>query len=156
MRNHEPDIFRQVRKVLLPKAWLRFKLCGEMIEDVSDASGTLWLDVRHRSWSPEALAACGLSPDTVPRLVEGNAPTCFLRKSLVMRWGMGDAVMLAGGAGDNAAAAIGLGAIEDGDSFISLGTSGVIWRTTRDFRPRPAGECTLSAMRFRTGGTRWA
>lgn len=135
VRNHEPDIFRQVRKVLLPKAWLRFKLFGEMIEDVSDASGTLWLDVRHRSWSPEALAACGLSPDAMPRLVEGSAPTCCLRKSLATHWGMGDAVMLAGGAGDNAAVAIGLGEIEDGDSFISLGTSRVIWRTTRDFRP---------------------
>ncbi|UYH51198.1 xylulokinase [Candidatus Kirkpatrickella diaphorinae] len=135
VRNHEPDVFRQVRKVLLPKAWLRFKLCGEMFEDLSDASGTLWLDVRHRKWSPEALAACGLSLDAMPRLVEGSDPTCCLKTSLVTRWGMRDAVMLAGGAGDNAAAAIGLGAIQNGDSFISLGTSGVIWRTTRDFRP---------------------
>jgi len=135
VRRHEPDIFRQVRKILLPKAWLRFKLCGEMIEDVSDASGTLWLDVEHRNWSPEALAACGLNLDAMPRLVEGSAPTCYLKKSLATRWGMRDTVILAGGAGDNAAAAIGLGAIEDGDSFISLGTSGVIWRTTRDFRP---------------------
>lgn len=138
VKNHEPDIFRQVRKVLLPKAWLRFKLCGEIIEDVSDASGTLWLDVRRRSWSPEASAVCGLSPGAMPRLVEGSAPTCYLKKSLATRWGMSNTVILAGGAGDNAAAAIGLGAIEDGDSFISLGTSGVTWRTTRDFRPETA------------------
>ncbi len=136
LRAHEPEVFARVRTVLLPKAWVRYRLTGELIEEMSDASGTLWLDVGARDWSDAALAATGLSRAAMPRLVEGNAPAGALRPELAARWGMGRAV-LAGGAGDNAAGAVGLGAIRPGDAFVSLGTSGVLFATTDRFRPYP-------------------
>ncbi len=138
VRKHEPDLFAATRLVLLPKAYLRLQLCGEAAEDMSDASGTLWLDVAARDWSDAALAATGLGRDKVPRLVEGNAPTGRLRADLAARWGMAAAPVIAGGAGDNAATAIGLGATAPGSAFLSLGTSGVLWATTDRFRPNAA------------------
>ena len=137
VRAHEPDVFARTATVLLPKAWLRFRLTGEMIEDMSDASGTLWLDVGARDWSDAALAASGLSRAAMPRLVEGTAPAGTLLPALAARWGMGTPV-LAGGGGDNAAGAVGLSAIRPGDAFVSLGTSGVLFAVTNGFRPYPA------------------
>ncbi|MBV8577643.1 MAG: xylulokinase [Acetobacteraceae bacterium] len=137
VRRHEPDVFARTARVLLPKAWLRFRMTGEQIEEMSDASGTLWLDVGARAWSPEALAATGLSPDAMPVVVEGNAPAGTLNADLAARWGMRGRPILAGGAGDNAAGAVGLGAIKPGSAFVSLGTSGVLWATTGRFGPYP-------------------
>ena len=137
VRRHEPDIFRRTAQVLLPKAWLRYRLTGECIEEMSDASGTLWLDVGRRDWSDAALAAAGLSRANVPRLAEGSAPAGTLRPDLAARWGMARPPVLAGGAGDNAAGAVGLGAIRPGSAFVSLGTSGVLWATTGRFVPDP-------------------
>ncbi|GAN87772.1 xylulokinase [Komagataeibacter intermedius] len=136
---HEPDIFRATRHVLLPKAWLRYRLCGEMIEDMSDASGSLWLDVGQRRWCPDALAATGLSPAAMPALVDGTQRAGMLHQDLVGRWGMTARPVIAGSAGDNAAGAVGLGAVRPGSSFLSLGTSGVVWVTTDRFRPHPDG-----------------
>jgi len=130
VRQHEPDLFARIRHVLLPKAWLRWRLCGEAIEDMSDASGTMWLDVGARRWSSEVLAACGLDESQMPRLVEGTMPAGELRASWVERWGFAQAPIIAGGAGDNAAGAVALGAVNPGDAFLSLGTSGVLWVTT--------------------------
>jgi xylulokinase len=138
VRRHEPAIFAATRLVLLPKAFLRLCLTGEVVEDMSDASGTLWLDVGQRDWSDAALAATGLSRAHMPRLVEGSEPSGRLRPELVARWGLNSAPVVAGGAGDNAATAAGLGAITPGDAFLSLGTSGVLWATTDRFRPNPA------------------
>jgi len=135
---HEPDIMRRVAKVLLPKAYVRYRLSGEYVEDMSDASGTLWLDVGRRDWSDEVLAATGLSRAQMPRLVEGNAVSGELAPEWVKRWGFKHAPAIAGGAGDNAAGAIGLGAVNPGDAFVSLGTSGVLWATTASFAPNPA------------------
>ena len=137
VRAHEPGVFAQTRKVLLPKAWVRYRLTGEMLEEMSDASGTLWLDVGARDWSDAALAATGLSRKAMPRLVEGNAPAGTLHSALAVRWGIARPPLLAGGAGDNAAGAVGLGAIRPGDAFVSLGTSGVLFATTDGFRPYP-------------------
>lgn len=137
LRTHEPDVFRRIAKVLLPKAYIRYRLTGEMIEDMSDASGTLWLDVGARRWSSEALAASGLREDVVPDLVEGNARAGLLTEELVRRFGFQQTPVVAGGAGDNAAGAVGLGAIAPGRSFLSLGTSGVLWVTTDRFVPYP-------------------
>ena len=137
VRTHEPQVFARTQKVLLPKAWVRLQMTGEMIEEMSDASGTLWLDVGARDWSDAALAATGLTRDAMPRLVEGNAPAGRLRPVLAARWGMARLPVLAGGAGDNAAGAVGLGAIRAGDAFVSLGTSGVLFATTDRFRPYP-------------------
>ncbi|HEX2941204.1 MAG TPA: xylulokinase, partial [Rhodopila sp.] len=137
VRQHEPGIFAQVRTVLLPKAYIRYRLTGAMIEEMSDASGTLWLDVGERDWSDAALAATHLTRAAMPALVEGNAPAGTLLPALAARWGMTRPPVLAGGAGDNAAGAVGLGAIRSGDAFVSLGTSGVVFVTTDRFRPWP-------------------
>ncbi|WP_426437372.1 xylulokinase [Bradyrhizobium genosp. P] len=123
---HEPEIFVATRLVLLPKAYLRLVLTGEAIEDVSDASGSLWLDVARRDWSDDGLAATGLSRRQMPRLVEGCAPAARLRSEMAQRWGMAKRPMVAGGAGDNPAGAIGIGAISPGAAFVSLGTSGAL------------------------------
>ncbi|MCJ9707300.1 FGGY family carbohydrate kinase, partial [Bradyrhizobium sp. SHOUNA76] len=108
---HEPDVFARVAKVLLPKAYVRYRLTGEMIEDMSDAAGTLWLDVGQRRWSALLLHATGLDLHHMPRLVEGSAVSAVLAPEYAQRWGMTEKVVVAGGAGDNAASAIGLGAI---------------------------------------------
>lgn len=136
---HEPDIFHATRHVLLPKAWLRYRLSGEMLEDMSDASGSLWLDVGQRQWSREALDATGLAPANMPALVEGTERAGWLDQDLARRWGMKTRPVIAGSAGDNAAGAVGLGAVGAGASFLSLGTSGVVWVTTDRFRPHPDG-----------------
>ncbi|HEV8503388.1 MAG TPA: xylulokinase [Casimicrobiaceae bacterium] len=135
IKAHEPQVFAATRRVLLPKAWLRLVLTGEAIEDMSDASGTLWLDVGARRWSSRMLAATGLDDDVMPSLVEGNAAAGRLRADLAARWKMRAAPIVAGGAGDNAAGAIGVGAVQAGSAFVSLGTSGVIWAGTDRFRP---------------------
>ena len=139
VREHEPSLFDHVATVLLPKAYVRWKLCGEMVEDMSDASGTLWLDVGARRWSEEGLDACGMNIRQMPRLVEGNQPAGALRHELAQRWGMQANVIIAGGAGDNAAGAVAVGAVHAGDSFVSLGTSGVLWCTTAGFAPNTDG-----------------
>ncbi len=123
---HEPEIFKATHMVLLPKAYVRLVLSGEAIEDVSDASGSLWLDVTRRDWSDDGLAAAGLSRAQMPRLVEGCAPAGRLRNDLAERWGMTQRPIIAGGAGDNPAGAIGIGAIRPGATFITLGTSGAV------------------------------
>jgi xylulokinase len=135
---HEPEIFKRVAKVLLPKAYVRYRLTGEMVEDMSDAAGTLWLDVGRRCWSEALLHATGLDLHHMPRLVEGSEVSAVLAPDFAQRWGMAKDVVVAGGAGDNAASAIGLGAIAPGDAFLSLGTSGVVFRVTDRFAPAPA------------------
>jgi xylulokinase len=137
VRKHEPAVFAQVRHVLLPKAYIRYRMSGEMIEEMSDASGTLWLDVGARNWSDGMLAATALSRAAMPTLVEGNAAAGVLRPELAARWRMVRRPVLAGGAGDNAAGAVGLSAIRPGDAFVSLGTSGVMFAVTEQFRPWP-------------------
>ncbi|APV52252.1 xylulokinase [Betaproteobacteria bacterium GR16-43] len=138
VREHEPAIFARVAKVLLPKAYVRYRFTGEYIEEMSDASGTLWLDVGKREWSEPALAATGMRHDQMPQLVEGNAVAGVLASEWVKRWGFRKAPIFAGGAGDNAAGAVGVGAVHAGDAFVSLGTSGVLWATTATFAPAPA------------------
>jgi len=139
VRKHEPEIFAKVAKVLLPKAYVRLLLSGEHVEDMSDAAGTLWLDVARRDWSDELLAVTGLDRSHMPRLVEGSAPAGTLKRDLAQRWGMQANVIIAGGAGDNAAAACGIGAIRPGEGFVSLGTSGVLFVSNDRFRPNTEG-----------------
>jgi xylulokinase len=139
VKNHEPEIFERLDKVLLPKAYVRYLLSGEMIEDMSDASGTLWLNVAKREWSEDLLAATGLSRDNMPALAEGSAPAGMLKKKLRERWGITGEVVIAGGGGDNAASACGIGAIRPGEGFVSLGTSGVIFVSNEKFRPNTEG-----------------
>ncbi|OYD48527.1 xylulokinase [Acidovorax kalamii] len=135
LRTHEPAVFDQIRTVLLPKDWLRLQLSGDAVSDMSDASGTLWLDVQARAWSPAMLQACGLDTLHMPALAEGSAPTGTLRSDVARRWGLGKGVVVAAGAGDNAASAVGVGARTAGQGFVSLGTSGVVFRVTDAFAP---------------------
>lgn len=138
VKAHEPEVFSQVRSVLLPKDYLRMLLSGEKISDPSDAAGTLWLDVAERDWSDGLLSACELRRSQMPRLVESNQPSAVLRPELAGAWGLAPEVVIAGGAGDNAASAIGIGAVRPGDGFLSLGTSGVLFVVNDRFRPNPA------------------
>ena len=135
---HEPELFRRTATVLLPKDYLRYLLTGEFISDLSDASGTLWLDVQKRDWSDVMLAACSLNRAHMPRLVEGSAPGGVLKSALARSWHIEHPVLLAGGAGDNAASAIGMGVVAEGQGFISLGTSGVFFAASDACRPNPA------------------
>ena len=135
LRTHEPAIFARVRRVLLPKDWLRLRLTGEAISDMSDAAGTLWLDVGQRAWSPAMLAATGLDERHMPALVEGTQPAGCLRPDIAAAWGLPVGCILAGGAGDNAAGAIGIGCIAPGQTFVSLGTSGVVFSADAGFLP---------------------
>jgi len=137
LRQHEPAVFARIARVLLPKDWLRWQLTGDAVSDMSDASGTWWLDVAQRRWHHALLALCGLSEDQMPRLVEGNQVSARLRPALAQAWGLRDGVPVAGGAGDNAASAVGVGAVSPGQGFVSLGTSGVIFRVTAAFAPAP-------------------
>ncbi|MEE2861150.1 MAG: xylulokinase [Pseudomonadota bacterium] len=131
---NEPDIFERTAKVLLPKDYVRLWLTGEHVSDMSDAAGTLWLDVKRRDWSDDLLAATGLSRSHMPTLVEGTALSGHLRRDLAQRWGVPQ-VPVAGGGGDNAATACGMGIVAPGTGFLSLGTSGVLFAATDSFAP---------------------
>jgi len=135
---HEPEIFRQVAKVLLPKDYVRLMLTGEHVSDMSDASGTLWLDVQQRDWSEPLLALTGLTRAHMPRLVEGSAPGGYLKADVAQALGLPAGLVVAGGAGDNAASAVGMGAVDAGQGFLSLGTSGVLFVVTPSYQPNAA------------------
>ncbi|MDW3225489.1 MAG: xylulokinase [Paracoccaceae bacterium] len=135
VRENEPDIWAQTRKILLPKDYLRLWLTGEAVSEMSDAAGTSWLDTGKRDWSDALLKASGLSRDHMPRLVEGSEVSGILRDALATRWGLPKGVVVAGGAGDNAAAAVGMGVVKPGQAFISLGTSGVLFAASPAYQP---------------------
>ncbi len=137
LSKYEPAVFRAIDKVLLPKDYLGWKLTGEFVSDMSDAAGTLWLDVARRDWSERMLAATGLTRSHMPRLVEGSAAAGQLRDELRREWGISSPVVVAGGAGDNAASAVGIGVIQAGDAFLSLGSSGVLFAATARHAPNP-------------------
>lgn len=135
-RSHEPELFARVARVLLPKDFVRLCLTGDHASDVSDSSGTLWLDVAKRRWSERMLEACGLAIDAMPALYEGPEITGRLRAEVADRWGCARVPVVAGG-GDQAAGAIGAGVVEPGKALLSLGTSGVYFVAGDAYRPNP-------------------
>lgn len=137
MAAHEPALFARAARVLLPAAYLNLWLTGEAVGDLSDASGTAWLDTGARDWSDALLQATGLSRAQMPRLVEGSQEAGRLRADLLAEWGLQGPVAVAGGAGDNAAAACGIGAMAEGAGFVSLGTSGVLLAARDGYAPAP-------------------
>jgi xylulokinase len=137
VKKHEPEVFAATRTVLLPKDYVRLRMTGEKASDLSDAAGTLWVDVARRAWSAPMLAACDMSEAHMPRLCEGPDATGVLRAELAEAWGMARAPVAAGG-GDNAAGAVGVGVINPGEAFLSLGTSGVLFLANKSFLPNPA------------------
>lgn len=132
---HEPDVFAATDKVLLPKDYLRLWLTGDAVSEMSDAAGTSWLDVGARDWSEALLQATGLTRAHMPSLVEGAAPSGGLRAALAQQWGLNEGIPIAGGGGDNAATAVGVGVTRPGDAFVSLGTSGVLFAPTGSYAP---------------------
>ena len=133
LKHNEQKIFDQIHKVLLPKDYLRLYLTGEYFSDLSDAAGTYWLDVGQRKWSSELLEASSMQLDQMPTLCEGTEQTGILKKEVAEQYGFDVSCKVYGGAGDNAAAAVGLGLHEEGDASLSLGTSGVIFGSTNNF-----------------------
>ena len=133
IKNNELDNFKKISKVLLPKDFLRFYLTGEYFSEMSDASGTLWLDIKERKWSDELLSCSYLENKHMPSLIEGNEVSGVLKKSIKEKFKFNNEVIVVGGAGDNAAAAVGMGVINNNQSFISLGTSGVFFTPTQNF-----------------------
>lgn len=127
VRKHEPHLFDKLARVLLPKDYLRLWLTGESMSEMSDAAGTAWLDTGARTWSDELLSATYLDRSCMPGLVEGSAPSGLLRDTVAERFGLPKGIPVAGGAGDNAASAIGMGVTRPGQAFLSLGTSGVLF-----------------------------
>ncbi|RJT42537.1 xylulokinase [Mesorhizobium waimense] len=138
VKNNQPGVFAKVAKVLLPKDFLRLWLTGEHMSEMSDSAGTSWLDVGKRRWSLELLAATSLDERQMPALVEGTAPAGLLRAELASKWGIQSAIPIAGGAGDNAASACGMGTVGAGHAFVSLGTSGVLFAANASYLPNPA------------------
>ena len=135
---HEPEVFRRTARVLLPKDCVRLLLTGEAVSDMSDSAGTLWLDVAQRAWSDTMLDATHLKRSHMPRLVEGSEAGGTVLPAVAARLGLPAGVIVAGGAGDNAASAAGIGVAAPGTAFLSLGTSGVYFVANAAFSPNPA------------------
>ena len=134
---NEPAIFAQTAKVLLPKDYLSFWLTGAYMSEMSDAAGTSWMDTGARGWSDALLDQSGMTRDQMPDLTEGTGIVGPVRADLAHRLGLPDDVLVVAGGGDNAAAACGVGALAEGDGFVSLGTSGVLLAARSGFRPKP-------------------
>lgn len=137
VQRQQPEIFRRTACVLLPKDFVRLKMTGEKLSDLSDASGTMWLDVGRRDWSDLMLAATGLTRANMPQLVEGTSPAGSITAAAAQELQLPSRIPVAGGGGDNAASAVGLGVVSPGQAFLSLGTSGVLFVVTDRFRPNP-------------------
>ncbi|MCP1440532.1 xylulokinase [Erwinia persicina] len=137
VKEHEPAIFNQIAHVLLPKDYLRWRMTGDFASDMSDAAGTMWLDVGKRAWSDKLLAACGLTRDQMPTLFEGNEVTGQITAELSQRWSLPSELPVVAGGGDNAAGAIGAGIWQPGQAMLSLGTSGVCFAVSERFLSNP-------------------
>lgn len=137
LRKHEPENFEKIRRIMLPKDYVNYILTGVHCTDYSDASGMLLLDVKNRRWSPEMLELCGVREDQMPKLFESYEPVGTLLPQVAEALGLPKTTVVAAGAGDNAAAAIGTGTIGEGNCNISLGTSGTIFISSDHFRVDP-------------------
>ena len=132
LSKNEEQNFARTAKIMLPKDYLAYKLTGQFATDYSDASGTLLLDVKNRRWSSEMCDICGISAGQLPQLFESYQPVGFVKREICERFGWGK-VVVAAGAGDNAAAAVGTGCVNAGDCNVSLGTSGTVFIASDKF-----------------------
>lgn len=137
VKSYEPEIFAKTAHILLPKDYLRHYLTGLLRAEISDAAGSSWLNTGTRSWSKALLAAGQIDGLDMPELVEGAEAAGTLRDELCADWGIEQEVMVVGGGADNAAAACGAGILQEGQGFVSLGTSGVILVGRNEFAPQP-------------------
>ncbi len=133
MRENEPENYARIRKIMLPKDYLAYRLSGVFSTDYSDASGTLLLDVEHKCWSREMMDICGIREDQLPELHESWEAVGTLKPEAASELGLPEGVKIIAGAGDNAAAAVGTATVGDGGCNISLGTSGTLFISSRKF-----------------------
>ncbi len=133
VRNKEPENFARISKIMLPKDYIAYRLSGTFCTDVSDASGMLLLDVKNKCWSKEMLDICHITESQVPKLFESYDIVGTLKPELALKLGLGDTVKIVAGAADNAAAAVGTGTVGEGMCNISLGTSGTIFISSKNF-----------------------
>ncbi|SHH03645.1 xylulokinase [Anaerosphaera aminiphila DSM 21120] len=139
VQKHEPELYKQCKHILLPKDYLRFYLSGDYATDVSDASGMQILDVPNRTWSKKVCDTFNIDMDMLPKLYESVEPTGYLKENLAEGLGIKHKVTIAAGAGDNAAAAIGCGVVNDGETFATIGTSGVVFTQSDTIRADEKG-----------------
>ncbi len=150
MKNKEPGNFARIAKIMLPKDYINYKLTGVHACDYSDASGMLLLDVEHKKWSPEMLEICGISEAQMPKLFESYEVIGTVKPEIAAEFGLSPDVKVVGGAGDNAAAAVGTGTVGEGGCNISLGTSGTIFISSKQFGVDPNN--ALHAFAHADGG----
>ena len=133
VKNKEPENFKKIKKIMLPKDYIAYMLTGENCTDLSDASGMLLLDVKNRCWSKEMCDICGITVDMLPKLYESYETVGTVKESIAAELGIPASCKVAAGAGDNAAAAVGTGTVGDGMCNISLGTSGTVFISSKNF-----------------------
>ena len=133
MREKEPENFARIGRIMLPKDYLAFYLSGEFSTDFSDASGTLLLDVEHKCWSEEMMEICGVRESQLPKLYESWEPTGAIKPEIAEELGIPQDVKIIAGAGDNAAAAVGTGTVGEGQCNLSVGTSGTVFISSKNF-----------------------
>ena len=133
VKNNEPEIFEKIAKIMLPKDYISYMLSGNFSTDYSDASGMLLLDVKNKKWSKEMIDICSISEDMLPKLYESYEPVGTIKPELAKEIGLNEGIKIVAGAGDNAAAAIGTATVGEGACNISLGTSGTVFISSRNF-----------------------
>ncbi len=139
VRENEPEVFRRVNRVLLPKDYIRYRLTGEFFTEVSDASGTSLLDVAGRKWSEEMLTAFDVPREWLPEVTESPVISARVHREAASATGLREGTPVAGGGGDQAAQAVGAGIVEEGIVSATLGTSGVVFAASRQYRVEPEG-----------------
>ncbi|MEN4749984.1 xylulokinase [Pseudomonas sp. Ps21-P2] len=144
MQQHEPQLFARIASVLSPKDYLRLLLTGEQVSDMSDAAGTVWLDVAKREWYAPMLHATGLTVEHMPRLLEADQLSAGLSAEAADALGLPLGLPVAAGGGDNPVSAVGIGAVNAGDAFVTLGTSAAIVAIT----DHPAGNPASAVHSF--------
>lgn len=127
VKNHEPENYKKCAHILLPKDYIRYKLTGEFATEVSDASGMQLLDIPARDWSDEVLQKLGIDKKLLAKVYESPDVTGYITKAASSLTGLPESIPVAGGAGDNAAAAVGTGVVENNKAFTTVGTSGVVF-----------------------------
>ena len=133
VKNNEPEIFEKISKIMLPKDYISYMLSGSFCTDYSDASGMLLLDVKNKKWSQEMIKICSISEDMLPKLYESYEVVGDIKPELAKELGLNEDIKIIAGAGDNAAAAIGTATVGEGACNISLGTSGTIFISSKNF-----------------------
>lgn len=139
VRENEPDVYARVARVLLPKDYLRYRLTGVFVTEMSDASGTALLDIQHRRWSSEILDALDIPSSWLPECFESVVPSACISHDASEETGLPEGIPVVGGGGDQAAQAVGSGVISDGIVSVTLGTSGVVFAASRSYRRESSG-----------------